>query len=614
MSSVNSSGSKMTVTAESAWEAEVDAASKFPEGTESKTSRTPEQFQAVMNKFADSYDALLDQLAKEVVPERDRDTFREQTKAHYHEIVFEAFGDACVAAGTKGAISEPMARKAILQANLGAQKSLIELRAAFARPDMRPQVVAFTGTDGISKVALIKKAPQLETLVLQGGGAKGIGNPPALVELDKHMGLLNGLNHIVGTSAGAMTAVCLASGLDAKSFQELSDSIDMNKLKDEFWGRRSFYRDMELTSISKMDKLPTEKLGGPAGQALYIMDKATADSVSKYLKENLGSTQELPKKLATMPQEERDRINELYNQSYEVGPYGVAPPRGKQMVTFKDLQILHRLEPSKFKELTLTGFDHDNKETVYFNAANTPNMPVAYAARISMSIPVVFKSVKYDPGDGKGQRTFVDGGVGNNVPTEPVLGDKAGRNLGLTRASTLLMCFDQGGQGHMILHGPEEKRYEVGKPVSVKEKAAEAAEFRFADNPKYRDVLNADKDKIYSGGPNTFMVFHGNIGTLDLDATKEQKDFATLLSQMKSLEQINARQNQAYHEVFPSVDDAFKTLSHAEINQIRQGGEPKPEQFKGLDDPQFMAAKALYNLATGPAFRPLSLAEILLEE
>jgi len=57
----------------------------------------------------------------------------------------------------------------------------------------------------------LSRASSLENLVLRGGGGKGVGNPPALVEMEK-AGYLNNLNHVVGSSAGALTALCLASG------------------------------------------------------------------------------------------------------------------------------------------------------------------------------------------------------------------------------------------------------------------------------------------------------------------------------------------------------------------------------------------------------------------
>src|SRR5262249_17694955 len=160
----------------------------------------------------------------------------------------------------------------ILKANLGAQQALNKLRADYARPDMRPEVVPIPGT---TKVYLIKKAPQFETLVLSGGGAKGVGNAPAMVELEKAR-VLDGVKHIVGTWAGALHAVCLACNFNARSFQELSDRINPNDLKKEIKNYEAKYPDLRITG----------KLGYNAGNPVEIMDKETSMSICEYLGDN----------------------------------------------------------------------------------------------------------------------------------------------------------------------------------------------------------------------------------------------------------------------------------------------------------------------------------------
>jgi Patatin-like phospholipase len=56
------------------------------------------------------------------------------------------------------------------------------------------------------RINMLRSAPPLETLVFRGGGARGIGNAPALTELELTASLQN-VKHIVGTSAGALTAI-----------------------------------------------------------------------------------------------------------------------------------------------------------------------------------------------------------------------------------------------------------------------------------------------------------------------------------------------------------------------------------------------------------------------
>jgi hypothetical protein len=71
---------------------------------------------------------------------------------------------------------------------------------------------------------------------------------------------------------------------------------------------------------------------------------------------------------------------------------GITERTEEKKITFKDLALLHRIAPNQFKNLTITRWDSENRETLYFDVQNTPNMPIAYAARISISLPTFFNT------------------------------------------------------------------------------------------------------------------------------------------------------------------------------------------------------------------------------
>src|SRR5207237_8635901 len=120
--------------------------------------------------------------------------------------------------------------------------------------------------------------------------------------------------------------------------------------------------------------------------------------------------------------------------------------RTAQMVTFQDLENLSKIDPGKFKSLTLTGWNYTDKTLAYFNAKNTPQMPIAVASRISMSIPYFFKSPKYDAG--QGVKSWVDGGVGSNMPAGAILDDL---EHGLKRASADLDVPEMTAKAHELM-------------------------------------------------------------------------------------------------------------------------------------------------------------------
>lgn len=82
-------------------------------------------------------------------------------------------------------------------------------------------------SDGRVQVSLSPLPPS--HLVLSGGGAKGIAFPGAVQALEDAK-KLQGVKVISGSSAGAISATLLASGMDAKAFGALSNNIDLPNL------------------------------------------------------------------------------------------------------------------------------------------------------------------------------------------------------------------------------------------------------------------------------------------------------------------------------------------------------------------------------------------------
>ncbi len=72
-------------------------------------------------------------------------------------------------------------------------------------------------------------------------------------------------------------------------------------------------------------------------------------------------------------------------------------------ITFKELKL-------RGKELYIVGTNLDKSTSVIFSSETFPEMQVSKALRISMSIPLFFKSVRFD------NNTFIDGGVYYNYP------------------------------------------------------------------------------------------------------------------------------------------------------------------------------------------------------
>jgi NTE family protein len=81
---------------------------------------------------------------------------------------------------------------------------------------------------------------------------------------------------------------------------------------------------------------------------------------------------------------------------------------GSETATFKDLR------DAKKTDLYMTGTNLSTGYAEFFSAERHPDMPLATAVRISMSIPLFFAAVRY----GDRSDVYVDGGVMRNYPVK----------------------------------------------------------------------------------------------------------------------------------------------------------------------------------------------------
>lgn len=170
-----------------------------------------------------------------------------------------------------------------------------------------------------------------KNLVFEGGGVKGSAYAGSVQVLHEH-DLLKHVEHVAGTSAGAITATLLAVGAGSKGLTEsILDSNFNQFIYDQGWILMDIYRLFCHYGIH------------------------SGDSFSKILKE--------------------------YIKEYS----------GDPNLTFAQLEQKVRAEPSKFKHLSVVASNITTQNVDVFNSKNTPNIPIWQAVRCSMSIPILFE-------------------------------------------------------------------------------------------------------------------------------------------------------------------------------------------------------------------------------
>ena len=208
---------------------------------------------------------------------------------------------------------------------------------------------------------LFSKPVTYRNLVFKGGGIRGIAYIGALEVLEEQ-GILSGIQRVAGTSAGAISAFLVSLRLPVAEILELFSTLDFRKIP------------QASTKERKLPlRLPTEE------EKLTRIIKSYGLYSSSYFHEWLRSV------IA-------DHCD------------------GNPDATFTDF---HK---RGFRDLYIVVANLNRRQSEIMSYHDTPNVAVADAVRMSMSIPLYFEALRFDGKKfGKGDY-YADGGVFNNYP------------------------------------------------------------------------------------------------------------------------------------------------------------------------------------------------------
>ena len=193
----------------------------------------------------------------------------------------------------------------------------------------------------------------IRNLVFEGGGVKGTAYLGALEVLDAH-GVLQDVERVAGTSAGAITALLVALGYEVEDIRRIAlEELDFAQLED---GNGVYRNSRRLVS----------RYGWYRGDYFLCF-------IEGLLADRLGNPE----------------------------------------ATFADLAAKAE-EDSSFRPLWVVGTEVRSGSSRVFSAESHPEMSIAEALRISMSIPFFFAARELDEGDLTG--LYVDGAVMRSYP------------------------------------------------------------------------------------------------------------------------------------------------------------------------------------------------------
>ncbi|XVN43245.1 MAG: patatin-like phospholipase family protein [Candidatus Rickettsia vulgarisii] len=403
-------------------------------------------------------------------------------------------------------------------------------------------------------------------LVFSGGGAKGAiysGVYKALKESD----VIENIKAIAGSSAGAITAAVIASGIEPEEFEKISKDTNLKGLL----GKKGF--SAGFVQIAK------------DGTPLYnLLDNTIRNNISSYLKDkdfaelcNQGlirianeieklkkEEQEFLQKEPTQTLNENSESLDFFKQQLEQQANQLkdlmqsnykelhilrelSNRQGK--ILFKDLALLRLLDPGKFKDLYITAVNQNTGELEIFNADNTPDVEIALACRASASIPIVFKPVKI------GDNYYVDGGYRDNVPMKYFDSDDKDDNSvkeletiedikkAKQKGRVLALAFGNGMDSDTNIAIYSAKKFYSPSAITkfifnVMFKILAKVGGKF----KYTKTVDETNEELRENALNTIALDTQGISTLDFDDAQKYSGYLHLKGYFQTLEYLDNHQ------------------------------------------------------------------------
>ncbi len=422
------------------------------------------------------------------------------------------------------------------------------------------------GQADIKVVTVLEAAPKIKNIGISGGGASG---PTVLSSIGE---LNNTFKNIAGVSAGALIGILLASGFTTEeagkklddislpsalglvhNFKELYPDITFKeeKLYPGFWNLVLYFLRMLICKIFlKIWQVPAEAV-------VQVLDKLTSESVSRHLKAE-WSELETAFCNGIITKEEKERLRFLKKAEWFDTLNENKTSRTKYMITFNDLEILHRVLPNTFKKLYIICArkiknDKQNFEKAIFDAEKTSDAPIAIIGRATASIPFCFKDVIYQG------EIYTDGEVVSHTPVEVFFPEennvtdyKSHNKNASTYAETAFFIFRnkrfRKDVNNLLYKKPSLPSGSFGAKLAG----------YFFNNPEFHKISKQKINKLYDIGMSVYVADNGDIDTFDMHTSKEKYAEVNKKSRTYMREQLNMRnwEKTAYALSFTSMKEA----------------------------------------------------------
>ena len=243
----------------------------------------------------------------------------------------------------------------------------------------------------------------IKNLVFEGGGVKGLAYLGALEALEDKGIYVNKIERVAGTSAGAITATLIGLGYSLTEINEKLKKLDFISLLDG-------NREIKIEDINTLTN-----------------NFSKSNSIFDWLYLGASNYKKLEKIFNSLAGEKGLYDGEFIRKWTEE----VIEDRFHSLnillknLTFMELHTLKLADTGNkyfFKDIYMKGVNVSKQRVETFSYEDTPDVIIADAVRISMSIPFIFKPHKAYKKNSNGIREkisddlYIDGGVQDNYP------------------------------------------------------------------------------------------------------------------------------------------------------------------------------------------------------
>lgn len=217
-----------------------------------------------------------------------------------------------------------------------------------------------------------RRYPSFRNLVFKGGGMRGAAYIGVLEVLGSE-GILDEIERVAGTSSGALTAILVSLRRDLDETLELIGSVDISRVPQ----RRSNGTGKGMPLLKRVD--------------VPAIGELTADmeSANRFLRRFGWYSSEYV----------HGWLQDVIGRYFDSG-----------RATFADFRS------AGCRDLYVVASNLSRRRSEVFSADTTPDVAVADAARLSMTIPLFFEALRFDGESFGSGDYYVDGGVFDNYP------------------------------------------------------------------------------------------------------------------------------------------------------------------------------------------------------